>query len=172
MFCPARSGGQSNMEFSVAEAFGYDGAVGGLIPTADKPGLRLFAIQKNQSDTPLAEAVDLQYPEGWVRSTPATACGAEYKNNGYNPPSNTTAYCGPHCGPSAVVRKTPFGGPFQYKNDQFNKTGSGQTYGDVEKDPFSPGEKFLEGDLGLLLGRLLDYRRSAAARHRPAARPH
>jgi hypothetical protein len=129
LFCPARSGGQSNMEFSVAEAFGYDGAVGGLIPTADKPGLRLFAIQKNQSDTPLAEAVDLQYPEGWVRSTPATACGAEYKNNGYNPPSNTTAYCGPHCGPSAVVRKTPFGGPFQYKNDQFNKTGSGQTYG-------------------------------------------
>lgn len=61
-------------------------------------------MQKNQSSKPLAEAVDLQYPEGWVHSTPTTACGAEYKNNGYNPPSNTTAYCGPHCGPSAVVK--------------------------------------------------------------------
>lgn len=92
------------MEFSVAEAFGYGGAVGGLIPHADKPGLRLFAVQKNASHTPLAEAVDLQYPQGWVRSTPQTACGAEYNNNGYDPPANTSAYCAPHCGPSATVK--------------------------------------------------------------------
>ena len=31
-------------------------------------------------------------------------CGAEYNNNGYKPPHNTTAYCGPHCGPSAAVK--------------------------------------------------------------------
>lgn len=96
-------GGQSNMEFSVAEAFGYDGAVGGLIPHASRPGLRLFAVQKNASSTPLSEAADLQYSQGWVRSTPQTVCGAEYRNNGYNPPANTSAYCAPHCGPSAVV---------------------------------------------------------------------
>eukprot|EP01045_Picozoa_sp_COSAG04_P009222 COSAG04_NODE_529_length_13029_cov_3.203248_12_plen_241_part_00 len=96
--------GQSNMEFSVAEAFGDDGSVGGLIPGADQPGLRLYAVQKNASNAPLSESVDIQYPEGWVPSTPATVCGAEYRNNGYNPPSNTSAYCGPHCGPSAVVK--------------------------------------------------------------------
>jgi hypothetical protein len=92
------------MEFSVAEAFGDDGKVGGLIPTANHAGLRLFAVQKNSSATSVGEIIDSQYPEGWVHSTPASVCGAEYKNNGYDPPSNTTAYCGPHCGPSAVVK--------------------------------------------------------------------
>ena len=94
--------GQSNMEFSTAEAFGDDGAVGGLIADALQPGLRLYAVQKNSSTEPLAEAVDLMYPGGWVHSTPKTVCGAEYNNDGYHPPSNTSAYCGPHCGPSAV----------------------------------------------------------------------
>lgn len=61
-------------------------------------------MQKNASSKPLAQAVDLQYPQGWVRSTPQSACGAEYRNNGYNPPTNTSAYCAPHCGPSASVR--------------------------------------------------------------------
>ena len=45
-----------------------------------------------------------RYPQGWVEASPATACGAEYDNDGYSPPSNTTAYCGPHCGPSARVK--------------------------------------------------------------------
>ena len=89
-------------EFSVAEAFGYDGAVGGLIPTADMKGLRLYAVQKNASSTPVENVIDRQYGQGWVRSTPETACGAEYWNDGYSP-SNTSAYCAPHCGPSAVV---------------------------------------------------------------------
>jgi sialate O-acetylesterase len=96
--------GQSNMEFSTAEAFGDDGMVGGLIAGALQPGLRLYAVQKNSSTEPLAEAVDLMYPGGWVHSTPKTVCGAEYNNDGYDPSSNTSAYCGPHCGPSTVVR--------------------------------------------------------------------
>jgi hypothetical protein len=87
------------MEFSVAEAFDSER----IIATADIPGLRLYAVQKNQSNLPLAEPLDLQYPQGWVRSTPETVCGAEYKNNGYDPPHNTSAYCGHHCGPSAKV---------------------------------------------------------------------
>jgi len=91
--------GQSNMEFSVAEAFDSER----IIATADIPGLRLYAVQKNQSNLPLAEPLDLQYPQGWVRSTPETVCGAEYKNNGYDPPHNTSAYCSHHCGPSAKV---------------------------------------------------------------------
>lgn len=97
-------GGQSNMEFSVAEAFGYDGQVGGLIPAAGRDGLRLFAVQKNSSSVPVDRVIDSQYSQGWVRSTPQTACGAEYNNDGYDPPSNTSAYCAPHCGPSAVVK--------------------------------------------------------------------
>lgn len=92
-------GGQSNMEFSVAEAFDSER----IIATADIPGLRLYAVQKNKSSVPLTEPQDLQYPQGWVRSTPATVCGAEYNNDGYDPPHNTSAYCGHHCGPSAVV---------------------------------------------------------------------
>ena len=93
-------GGQSNMEFSVAEAFDSQK----IIQTAAIPGLRLYAVQKNKSDTPLDAPVDLQYPQGWVRSSPATVCGSEYHNNGYNPPYNTTAYCGHHCGPSAAIK--------------------------------------------------------------------
>lgn len=92
-------GGQSNMEFSVAEAFDSER----IIATADIPGLRLYSVQKNKSSAPLAEPQDLQYPQGWVRSTPKTVCGAEYNNDGYAPPHNTSAYCGPHCGPSAAV---------------------------------------------------------------------
>lgn len=98
--------GQSNMEFSVAESYGYDGKVGGLIPTAGShPGLRLYAVQKNASTTPVTDPIDLQYSEGWVTSTPESVCGAEFPGlDGYNPPANTTAYCAPHCGPSSVVK--------------------------------------------------------------------
>jgi len=42
-------GGQSNMEFSVAEAFDSEQ----IIATADIPGLRLYAVQKNKSAVPL-----------------------------------------------------------------------------------------------------------------------
>ena len=88
------------MEFSVAEMFEHESVIGG----AGIPGLRLFAVQKNQSESgPIDWPIDLQYPAGWVRSSPETVCGAEYNNDNYNPPHNTTAYCGPHCGPSAVV---------------------------------------------------------------------
>ena len=38
-----------------------------------------------------------------MQSTPSTACGAS-TCDGYNPPSNTSAYCAPHCGPSASVK--------------------------------------------------------------------
>jgi len=93
-------GGQSNMEFSVAEMFDRDR----VIDTAGLPGLRLFAVQKNKSQTPAEEVIDRQYASGWVRSAPQTVCGAEYNNDGYNPPFNATAYCGPHCGPSAAVK--------------------------------------------------------------------
>ena len=47
-------------EFTVAEAFGDDGKVGGLIAGASHGGLRLYAVQKNASDIPLRQAVDLQ----------------------------------------------------------------------------------------------------------------
>ena len=77
------------MEFSVAEAFDSEQ----IIATADIPGLRLYAVQKNRSTTPLAAPVDLQYREGWVKSSPTTVCGAEYNNNAYDPPHNTSAYC-------------------------------------------------------------------------------
>ena len=88
------------VEFSVAEAFDSER----IIATADIPGLRLYAVQKNSSSTPSDQVIDLQYPQGWVRSSPATVCGAEYPGlNGYDPPHNTSAYCGHHCGPSAAV---------------------------------------------------------------------
>lgn len=45
------------MEFSVAEAFGSEAIIG----TADIPGMRLMAIQKNASSTALAKPVDLMY---------------------------------------------------------------------------------------------------------------
>ena len=51
------------MEFSVAESFDDAGRVGGLIATANIPGLRLYAVQKNASNVALTEPVDLQYPE-------------------------------------------------------------------------------------------------------------
>ena len=88
------------MEFSVAEMFDRDATIAG----AGLPGLRLFAVQKNDSSRPINEPLDVMYKDGWVKSSPETVCGAEYNNNGYNPPSNTTAYCGPHCGPSARVQ--------------------------------------------------------------------
>ena len=56
-------GGQSNMEFSVAEAFDRDI----IIATAAIPGLRLYAVQKNKSNAPLEEPRDIMYPEGWVK---------------------------------------------------------------------------------------------------------
>ena len=56
-------GGQSNMEFSVAEAFDRDT----IIATAAIPGLRLYAVQKNRSNAPLDEPRDIMYPEGWVK---------------------------------------------------------------------------------------------------------
>lgn len=92
--------GQSNMEFSVAEAFDRDD----IIATAGLPGLRLFAVQKNGSTAEIDDLQDVQTPGGgWVRSSPSTVCGAEYDNDGYSP-SNTSPYCGPHCGPSAAVK--------------------------------------------------------------------
>ncbi|MDC0510931.1 hypothetical protein OAN61_00835, partial [bacterium] len=92
------------MEFSVAEAFDSEQ----IIATADIPGLRLYAVQKNQSNVPEAEPIDLQYPEGWVKSTPKTVCGAEYFNDNYSRPGNTQPYCGHHCGPSAAHRHHSF----------------------------------------------------------------
>ena len=93
-------GGQSNMEFSVAEAFDSER----IVATADIPGLRLYAVQKNNSNKPVDEPIDLQYPQGWVKSSPTTVCGAEFPGlNGYDPPHNTSAYCAHHCGPSAAV---------------------------------------------------------------------
>jgi hypothetical protein len=88
------------VEFSVSEAFDSER----IIATADIPGLRLYAVQKNSSATPSDQVIDLQYPQGWVRSSPTTVCGAEYDGlDGYDPPHNTSAYCGHHCGPSAAV---------------------------------------------------------------------
>jgi hypothetical protein len=56
--------------------------------------------QKNASDVELDDLVDVQTAGGgWVRSSPATVCGAEYENNNYTK-NNTGPYCGPHCGPS------------------------------------------------------------------------
>jgi hypothetical protein len=88
------------MEFSVAEMYGSEA----VIAAAALPGLRLYAMQKNSSGTPINEPIDVMYKEGWVKSSPTTVCGAEYDNNGYNPPQNTSAYCGHHCGPSAAVK--------------------------------------------------------------------
>jgi hypothetical protein len=86
--------GQSNMEFAVVEDF--DAA--DIIASAGIEGLRLFAVQKNQSDTgtpELRDLIDVQTPGGgWVRSSPQNLCGDEYD-------SNVTRYCEPHCGPSA-----------------------------------------------------------------------
>ena len=95
------------MEFSVSEAFERDAIIAG----AAIEGLRLFAAQKNRSSVELEDLQDVQTPGGgWVRSAPETVCGAEYNNDGYSPPRNTSAYCGPHCGPSAsdksFARKT------------------------------------------------------------------
>ena len=92
--------GQSNMEFSVAEAYEANAIIGG----AELDGLRLFAVQKNASSVELDDLVDVQTDSGgWVHSTPATVCGAEYNNDGYAK-NNTFPYCGPHCGPSASVK--------------------------------------------------------------------
>ena len=95
------------MEFSVSEAFERDAIIAG----AAIEGLRLFAAQKNRSSVELEDLQDVQTPGGgWVRSAPETVCGAEYNNDGYSPARNTSAYCGPHCGPSAsdksFARKT------------------------------------------------------------------
>lgn len=78
------------MEFSVAEMFGSDD----VIAHADIPGLRLFAVQKNKSSAAVDDLIDTMYPAGWVKSTPATVCGAEYDNNGYvtTPPSPPTHF--------------------------------------------------------------------------------
>lgn len=85
--------GQSNMEFSVAEMFDSERT----IDSAGIPGIRLFATQKNASEVRLNDLVDTQYPEGWVESSTTNVCGSEYSDN-------RTAFCGPHCGPSAVVK--------------------------------------------------------------------
>jgi hypothetical protein len=56
---------QSNMEFSVSEAFDHKE----IINTAGIDGLRLFAVQKNSSNVELDDLVDVQTPGGgWVRS--------------------------------------------------------------------------------------------------------
>jgi hypothetical protein len=82
------------MEFAVAEDF--DAA--DIIASAGIEGLRFFATQKNESATgtpELRDLLDVQTPRGgWVRSSPENICGDEYD-------SNATAYCEPHCGPSA-----------------------------------------------------------------------
>ena len=79
------------MEFSVAEMFGASA----MIASSGMPGLRLFAVQKNGSGTRLPDIKASQYGErGWVASSPATACGAEY--------GNSQDYCEPHCAYSPI----------------------------------------------------------------------
>ena len=83
------------MEFSVANIFDREATIAG----SDVPGLRLFAAQKNSSNqmTDPDDLADIMYRGGWVQSSPATVCGAEYDQN-------QTNYCMPHCGPSASVK--------------------------------------------------------------------
>ena len=83
------------MEFSVAEAFDREAIIAG----AAIEGLRLFAVQKNESNVELDDLVDIQTStiaggeeHTWVRSSPTAVCGAEYAGlNGYDPPRNTSA---------------------------------------------------------------------------------
>jgi hypothetical protein len=83
------------MEFSMANILDREASIAG----ANIPGLRLFAVQKNSSHQMKnpGDLSDIQYPEGWVQSSPETVCGAEYD-------TNHTRYCMPHCGPSASVK--------------------------------------------------------------------
>ena len=84
--------GQSNMEFSVAE---MNGAAEVIAAAGTQRGLRLFAVQKNQSVQPLDDIIEAQYRPGWVEASSSTLCGAEY--------GDASEYCVPHCGPSASV---------------------------------------------------------------------
>ena len=80
------------MEFSGAEMFGASDVIAAA---GAQPGLRLFAVQKNQSGTPRADIIESQFAGGWVETSPQTICGAEYETH--------DRFCEPHCGPSASV---------------------------------------------------------------------
>ena len=67
------------------------------IATSNIPGLRLFAVEKNGTDKSEPDDLDdVQYPGGWVQSSPQTVCGAEYGQH--------ANFCEPHCGPSASAK--------------------------------------------------------------------
>ena len=81
------------MEFSVAEMFGSADIIAGA---GAQPGLRLFAVEKNQSGTPRDDLIEAQYAGGWVEASPETICGAAHGRT-------HESFCQPHCGPSASV---------------------------------------------------------------------
>jgi hypothetical protein len=87
-------GYQSNMEFSMANILDREAS----IANSHIDGLRLFAVQKNGTNTENPDdLLDVQYKGGWVQSSPQTVCGSEYD-------SNHTKFCMAHCGPSASVK--------------------------------------------------------------------
>ena len=137
------------MEFSVAEMFGSADIIAGA---GAQPGLRLFAVEKNQSGTPRDDLIEAQYAGGWVEASPETICGAAHGRT-------HESFCQPHCGPSASV-------------DSFKR----DTWYLATMHRYDTASPLLCSHLcshlqGLLLGRVLRARARAAARDRPAAGP-